>query len=191
MSKQTPGVRYAEIEQETKQTRIRVVVDLDGTAVMKPAVDTGIGMFDYLLSLFAKAGKLELGVSAEGDLGVDDQHTVRDVGTCIGKALRQAIGEEDSIRGVGSIAVPVDDVLVLAAVEFAGRSHLNTNLSFSNDRLGGLSTECINEFFRAVAVNSGMTIHIRQIEGENNHHLAEAAFRSFGHALQMAFSRTE
>lgn len=191
MSEQTPGVRYAEIEQETNMTRIRVVIDLDGLSLMKPAVDTGVGMFDYLLSLFAKAGKLEIGVSAEGDLSVDDQNIVREVGVCIGKALRLAIGAADGIRGVGSATVPVEDVLVLSAVEFAGRSHLNTNISFTNERLGGLSTECIQEFFRAVTVNSGMTVHIRQMEGTNNHHLAEAAFRSFGHALQFALSRTE
>ncbi len=148
-------------------------------------------MFDYLISIFAKEAKIELGVSAEGDLGIDDQHTVRDVGACIGKAIRHAIGEADGIKGNGSCVIPVEEALMLTAIVFAGNSVLKTNIQFSNERLGGLSTECIEEFFRNVVVHSGMTVHIKQLDGTNNHHIAEAAFKSFGVALNSALQRTE
>ncbi|MCH8274399.1 MAG: imidazoleglycerol-phosphate dehydratase [Armatimonadetes bacterium] len=189
MTKETPGVRYAEVERETGHTRVRVVIDLDGER--KSTVDTGIGYFDLMLGRFTAAASFDLGVSAEGDLAVDDRHTVEDVGVCLGQAIRQALGDSEGIRGHGSEAVPMDDALCLVAVDVGGRPYLSYQVEFDCERLGGLTTECIEEFLRALVNEAGITLHVVKLAGHNNHHVCEALFMGLGRALRSAVVKTE
>jgi imidazoleglycerol-phosphate dehydratase len=185
----TSGVRYAEIERETTETRVRVVLDLDGGT--RRDVATGIGFLDHMLQLLAFHGQFDLGVSAEGDLYIDDHHTVEDIGIVLGQALKQAIAASDQIARYGSMHTPMDESLVLCAVDVSGRGQLHADIPFSREKIGELSTECIKEFFRAVAQHAGLTIHLRKITGDNDHHLCEACFKGFGLALHAATLRTE
>jgi imidazoleglycerol-phosphate dehydratase len=189
LSKETPGVRYAEQERETEETRVRVVVDLDGAR--RATVDTGIGFFDHMLTQFAFHGGFDLGVSAEGDLHVDDHHTVEDVGICLGGAIRQALGDAEGINRFGSEHAPTDDALVRVVADVSGRPFLEYGLEFDVERIGGLSTENIAEFFRAVVNHSGITLHVHKLAGTNNHHVCEAAFKAFGRALRKAVTRVD
>lgn len=188
MAKNAPGVRYAEVERETNETTVRVVLDLDGGT--RQDIETGIGFFDHMLTLMAFHGQFDLGVHAEGDLNVDDHHTVEDVGIVFGKALREALGDDAIVR-YGSNHTAMDDALVLAAVDFSGRSHVTFNVEFGREKLGELSTECVHEFFNAVARKAGLTIHVHQVAGSNAHHVCEAVFKGFGRALREATQRSE
>jgi imidazoleglycerol-phosphate dehydratase len=189
MSKGTPGVRYAEVERETEETRVQVVLDLDGGT--KQDLSTGIGFFDHMLGLFAFHGRVDLGIKAEGDLHVDDHHLVEDVGIVLGSAIREALRETENIARFGSTHTPMDEALVLCAVDLSGRGHLFYDLPFRRELLGDLSTENVREFFRALALHSGMTIHLRKVCGDNDHHLCEAAFKGFGLALLQATQPAE
>lgn len=189
MSQETPGVRYAEIERETEWARVRVVLDLDGG--QKATVDTGIGYFDQLLSLLAAAGRIDLGVSAEGDLGVDDRHSVEEVGFCLGRAVRHALGDGTGYIGRGSELAAHEDALVLVALDLSTRPFLSYDLGLTCDRIGGLTAECIESFFRSFVLQCGLTLHVRRFEGTNNHHLCEAAFKGVGLALMRATTKTE
>ncbi|MDR3692920.1 MAG: imidazoleglycerol-phosphate dehydratase HisB [Fimbriimonas sp.] len=189
MSKDAPGVRYAEIYRETAETRIQVVLDLDGGT--RRDITTGIGFFDHMLSQLAFHGQFDIGISAEGDLEVDDHHTAEDVGIVLGKALAQALDQSDPIVRYGSNHTPMDEALVLVAVDFSGRGGLFYEVAFTRDKIGELSTECIREFFRALCAHSGITLHIRKIAGENNHHICEAMFKGFGLAMHQATRRSE
>ncbi len=184
MSKGPTGVRYAELERETKETRVQVVLDLDGGT--RQDVTTGIGFLDHMLSLFAFHGEINLGVKAEGDLHVDDHHTVEDVGIVLGKAIAEAARASEGIQRYASNHTPMDEALVLVALDFSGRGYLDFDVTFNRETLGQLSTECVKEFFRALAVNAGITLHIRQIVGDNDHHICEAIFKGFGRALHEA-----
>lgn len=187
LRKETPGVRFAEVERETQSVRVRVVVDLDGES--KHTIDTGIGYFDYVLGLLAFHGGVDLGVSAEGDLAVDDRHTVEAVGACIGKAIRQALGDPEGTRRVGSESAPVDDALVHVAMDIGGRPVCQYKVQFTAERIGGLTCECIEDFFRAVAFHGGFTIHAIQMAGHNNHHICESLFSALGLALRRAIGK--
>lgn len=189
MSKGPTGVRYAELERETTETRVQVVLDLDGGS--RQDVSTGIGFLDHMLTLFAFHGQVDLGVKAEGDLTVDDHHTVEDVGIVLGKAIQEACQASEGIQRYGSVHMPMDEALVLVAVDISGRGHLEYDARFRRDNIGSLSTECVKEFFRAVAMNAGITLHIRQIAGENDHHICEAIFKGFGRALRDATQASE
>lgn len=189
MSKGAPGVRFAEIDRETKETRVNVVLDLDGGT--KQDIDTGIGFFNHMLTLLAFHGMLDLGVKAEGDLHVDDHHTVEDVGIVLGRALRQSLVESEPVVRYGSNHTPMEDALVLVALDISGRGSLYYDLQFNREKIGDLSTECIREFFHAFATNAGINLHIRQISGTNAHHLCEAAFKGVGRALHQATRKSE
>ncbi|MBX3119655.1 MAG: imidazoleglycerol-phosphate dehydratase HisB [Fimbriimonadaceae bacterium] len=189
MSKGPTGVRYAELDRDTNETRVQVVLDLDGGT--RQDVSTGIGFFDHMLQLFAFHGQLDLGVKAEGDLNVDDHHTVEDVGIVMGKAISEASAASEGIQRYASNHTPMDDALVLVAIDFSGRGFLDFDVRFSRDKIGDLSTECVKEFFRAITANAGVTLHIRQIAGENDHHICEAIFKGFGRALRDATIPTE
>lgn len=183
MSKEAPGVRYAEIERETKETRTRVVLDLDGGT--RSDISTGIAFFDHMLTQLCFHGEVDYGVVCEGDLGVDDHHTVEDVGIVTGQAIASALRTE-GIHRYASNHTPMDEALVLAAVDISGRGELYFDVPFTREKIGGLSTECVREFFRALAMHSGMTIHLRKITGINDHHICEATFKAFGRALHEA-----
>ncbi len=189
MSKDAPGVRYAEVYRETAETRIQVVLDLDGGT--RRDVSTGVGFFDHMLQQLAFHGQIDLGISAEGDLAIDDHHTVEDVGIVLGQAFSQAMDQSDSVERYGTNHTPMDEALVLVAVDFSGRGGLFYDVPFKRDKIGDLSTECIREFFRALAMHGGITLHLRKVAGENDHHLCEALFKGLGRAIHTATRRTE
>lgn len=182
-------MRFAEIDRETKETRVNVVLDLDGGT--KQDIDTGIGFFNHMLTLLAFHGMLDLGVKAEGDLHVDDHHTVEDVGIVLGRAFRQSLVESDPVVRYGSNLTPMEDALVLVALDISGRGSLHYDLRFDREKLGEMSTECIQEFFHAFAFNAGINLHIKQMSGTNCHHLCEAAFKGVGRALNQATRKSE
>jgi imidazoleglycerol-phosphate dehydratase len=189
MSKNSPGVRYAELDRDTNETHIQVVLDLDGGT--RRDILTGIGFFDHMLELFAFHGQVDIGLGAEGDLEVDDHHTVEDTGIVIGKAIREALAAGDNIVRYGNATLPMDEALVLVAIDISGRGQLHWAVDFKRERLGDLATENIREFFRALSAHGGITIHIRKITGENDHHVCEAIFKAFGQALHDATRITE
>lgn len=189
MSRSAPGVRYAEVERETSETRIRVVLDLDGGTVRDAS--TGIGIFDHLLAQLAFHGQVDLGISAEGDLEVDDHHIVEDVGIVLGQAIAQALESEGPISRFGSNITPMDDALVMVALDISGRGGLHWDVTFSRERVGELATETLEEFFGALARHSGLTLHIRKVAGHNDHHLCNAVFKGVGLALHEAAKRLE
>lgn len=182
-------MRFAEIDRETKETRVNVVLDLDGGT--KQDIDTGIGFFDHMLTLFAFHGMLDMGIKAEGDLHIDDHHTIEDVGIVLGRAVRQSLLESDPVIRYGSNHTPMEDALVLVALDISGRGSLHFDIEFDREKLGEMSTECVKEFFQAFAVNSGINLHIKQISGSNCHHICEAAFKGVGRALNQATRKSE
>jgi imidazoleglycerol-phosphate dehydratase len=189
MSKGAPGVRFAEIDRETKETRVNIVLDLDGGT--KQDISTGVGFFDHMLTLMAFHGQLDVGIKAEGDLNVDDHHTVEDVGIVLGKAIRQSLAESEPVVRYADNHTAMDEALVLIAIDMSGRGSLHYEVHFEKHYLGELSTECVEEFFKALAYNSGMNIHIHQIAGHNDHHICEAIFKGVGRALYVATRNSE
>lgn len=179
--------RFAEFERETKETTVAVAVDLDGTG--QTTVNTGVGFLDHMFALFAHHGRLDLTIQATGDLHVDEHHTIEDIAICLGQAVWQALGDKAGIERYGSATIPMDEALALVALDFSGRSFLRFDVSFTRERLGEMPTELFEEFFRAFSRHSRSTLHIRQISGENNHHIAEAVFKAFGRALWEATRR--
>lgn len=171
---------------KTKETDIRVILDLDGTGVCK--VDTGIGFFDHMLNGFARHGMFDLELTCDGDTEVDSHHTIEDCGIVLGEAIRQAVGDKAGIRRFGSFILPMDETLVLCAVDLSGRPYLNYKVDFTVPRLGEMDTEMVREFFYAVSYSAAMNLHIKMLDGLNNHHIAEAAFKAFGKALDEATS---
>jgi imidazoleglycerol-phosphate dehydratase len=189
MSKAAPGVRYAEVERETRETRVQIVLDLDGGS--RRDIATGLGFLDHMLELMAFHGSINLGIEAEGDLTVDDHHTVEDVGIVLGQAIREALEGGDSIERYGHATVPMDEALVLVAIDVSGRGQLFFDPVFKREKIGDMATENVREFFRAVAMHSRLTVHVKQLAGENDHHICEAAFKAFGLALNSATRMTE
>ena len=181
--------RTAEVTRVTKETSIRMTLNLDGRGESRVA--TGIGFFDHMLTGFAKHGFFDLEVEAKGDLEVDTHHTVEDTGIVLGQAIREALGEKQGIVRYGSCVLPMDETLLLCALDLSGRPYLKWNVSFEAERLGTLETETIREFFYAVTYSAGMNLHIRQLDGANSHHVAEAMFKAFGKALDQAVRRDE
>jgi imidazoleglycerol-phosphate dehydratase len=176
--------RTASIDRTTAETSVRIYLALEGDGAS--TIETGVGFFDHMLTHVARHGLLNLDVRATGDLHVDDHHLVEDVGIALGQALAQALGDRSGIVRMASIAVPMDEALVLCAVDVSGRGLLSCDLKLDTPRLGDFTTELAPEFFRAVAANAGWTIHIRQLAGANTHHILEAAFKAFGRALAQA-----
>jgi len=180
------ATRTATIERKTKETQIKVVIDLDGTGESK--IDTGIGFFDHMLTHLAKHSLCNLEVECRGDLQVDAHHTVEDVGIAIGKAIVQAVGDKAGIARYGSSVVPMDDALVLTALDLSGRGSLIYTVTIGKEMLGTFDTELAPEFFKALAMNAGINCHIRELDGKNAHHIIEAAFKSFARALREALA---
>jgi imidazoleglycerol-phosphate dehydratase len=176
--------RTASIDRKTAETDIQLTLNLDGSG--QATVATGVGFLDHMLTLFARHGLFDLEVRAEGDLEVDQHHTVEDVGICLGQALAQAAGDKRGIVRYGSFTVPMDEALVLASLDLSGRPFLACDLDVGHHRIGQFDAELVPEFFRAVSTNALMTLHLRQLAGENGHHIVEAAFKAFARALDAA-----
>jgi imidazoleglycerol-phosphate dehydratase len=176
--------REATLTRTTTETQITLSVHLDGDG--SSVVATGVGFFDHLLTHVARHGLLRLSVQATGDLHIDDHHTVEDVGICLGQALKEALGDKAGIARYGDATVPMDEALVLVALDFSGRGGAHVSLSFDRPRIGEFATELCEEFFHALAREAGLNIHVRQLAGRNAHHIAEATFKALGRALRVA-----
>lgn len=181
--------RKADIKRDTKETQIELELNLDGRGDAE--IDTGIGFFDHMLEGFAKHGLFDLKLQATGDLHVDGHHTVEDTGIVLGSAIKEAIGDKKGIRRYGHMILPMDDALVLCAVDLCGRPYLSYEADFNTEKTGYLDTELIREFFYAVSYSAMMNLHIKVISGTNSHHIAEAMFKSFAKALDSAVSFDE
>ena len=176
--------RTASISRTTSETDIAVTLNLDGSGCSD--IDTGIGFFDHMLRSFAKHGFFDLTVQVKGDLEVDCHHTIEDTGIVLGEAIKKAVGVKKGIRRYGSFALPMDETLVLTALDLSGRPYLCFDADFTVDRVGEFDTEMVREFFYAISYSCGMNLHIRQLAGQNNHHIIEAIFKSFAKALDEA-----
>ena len=174
-------MRSAEINRKTKETDISIKLDLDGSG--KADISTGIGFFDHMLTAFAVHGGLDLTVKVTGDLNVDGHHSVEDTGIVLGTAFKQAIGDMKGIKRYGTAFIPMDEALGFASLDISGRPYLVFNADFSDDRIGGLDSCLVEEFFRAFAFNSGITLHLKCEYGKNDHHIAEALFKAAAHAV--------
>ena len=181
---ESPVSRLSERRRITSETDITLRLELDGDGSSEIA--TGVGFFDHMLTHVARHGLLRLRIRCAGDLQIDDHHSVEDVGIALGQALGEAVGDKRGMVRYGAATIPMDESLVLCALDFSGRGGLWTDLTFPDTRIGTFATELVEEFFRAVAVNAGMTLHLRLLAGKNAHHIAEAAFKAFGRALDQA-----
>ena len=176
--------RVASCSRVTKETQIEVTLNLDGTG--KTDISTGIGFFDHMLSGFARHGLFDLTVKVTGDLEVDSHHTIEDTGIVLGQTIAKALGDKKGIKRYGHFMLPMDEVLVLSAIDLSGRPYLNFDATFTCDKLGELDTEMVKEFFYAISYTAGMNLHIRVLSGGNNHHMIEAMFKAFAKALDQA-----
>ena len=176
--------RIAEYTRKTKETDIYLSFDLDGRGDAK--VDTGIGFFDHMLDGFARHGLFDLNVKVTGDLVVDCHHTIEDTGIVLGNAIKKAVGDKKGIKRFGSCMLPMDETLVLCAVDLSGRPYLSFDAEFTTDRVGYMDTEMVKEFFYAISYSAGMNLHLKVITGGNNHHMMEAMFKAFAKALDEA-----
>ena len=176
--------RCAKLSRKTKETDISVGLNIDGTG--KSNIDTGIGFFNHMLEGFSKHGFFDLDMTCDGDLNVDCHHTIEDCGIVLGNAIAQAVGDKKGIKRFGSFILPMDEVLVLSAIDLSGRPYLNYNAEFVSDKMGEMDTEMVREFFYAVSYSAMMNIHLKILDGINDHHKAEALFKAFGKALDMA-----
>ena len=176
--------RTADYVRKTKETDISLHLNLDGTG--SSSINTGIGFFDHMLDGFARHGLFDLKVNVAGDLAVDCHHTIEDTGIVLGNAIKEAVGDKKGIRRYGSCILPMDETLVLCAVDLSGRPYLVFDGEFTTDRVGYMDTEMVKEFFYAFSYTAGMNLHIRVLSGGNNHHMIEAMFKAFAKALDQA-----
>ena len=177
-------MREANITRKTAETDITLRLCIDGEG--KADIDTGCGFFDHMLTLFAAHGGFDLEVKCVGDVKVDYHHSVEDIGICLGKALAQAVGDCKGIKRYGNMLLPMDESLVLCALDVSGRSYLAYGLDIPTEKIGDFDSELVEEFFLALTRHAGITLHIKQLDGRNSHHIAEAAFKAFARALSMA-----
>jgi len=176
--------RTATIERKTSETDIVVKVNLDGSG--ESSIETGVGFFDHMLTLFAKHGFFDLEIKAKGDLEVDGHHTVEDVGICMGQAFEKAVGDKSGITRYGFFVLPMNEALATVSLDFCGRPFLAYNLDLSAQHVGGFDTDLAHEFFHAFVTNAGVTLHVRMQAGTNPHHIIEAVFKAFGKAMDKA-----
>ncbi|MDI6755000.1 MAG: imidazoleglycerol-phosphate dehydratase HisB [Thermodesulfobacteriota bacterium] len=181
--------RKAKVSRETKETAIKIELNLDGTG--KQRISTTIPFLDHMLSLLAAHGLFDLTVQAKGDTDIDFHHTVEDVGICLGKALKQAVGGKEGIRRYGSAFIPMDESLAFVHVDLSGRPYLVYDLPLRRRKIGDFDTELVKEFFQALANNAAITLHAKVAYGSNGHHMVEALFKAFGRALRQAVSQDE
>ena len=180
-------MRQATITRQTKETDIELTLNLDGSGACE--VDTGCGFLDHMLDALGRHALVDLRVTCRGDTHVDDHHTVEDVGIVLGMALRQALGDKRGIARYGDCLLPMDEALVLAAVDLSGRAYLQYDLCIPTQKVGTFDTELVREFFLALTREAGITLHLRQLTGQNSHHIIEAAFKGFARALRQAVAQ--
>ena len=176
--------RTATVTRKTRETNITVTLDLDGSG--KADLHTGIGFFDHMLDGFARHGLFDLTVQCRGDLEVDCHHTIEDVGIVLGKAIKEALGDKKAIKRFGNFFLPMDETLVMCAIDLSGRPYLVYDLNLRTERVGYFDTQMVKEFFYAVSYAAEMNLNIKQFSGENDHHIIEAAFKAFAKALDEA-----
>lgn len=181
-------MRHSEVSRETAETAVKLSLELDGSG--RSEIDTGVGFLDHMLALLALHGGFDLAVSCKGDLNVDAHHSVEDIGLCLGAALQQALGKKRGINRYGHIILPMDEALILCAVDLSGRPCLRYTANIPSQKVGEFDTELAREFFQAVANTALMSLHIRQLDGENSHHIIEGMFKAFGRALRQAVAVT-
>lgn len=182
-------MRTASIKRDTRETQISLSLDLDGTG--RSQIATGVGFLDHMLELFARHGDFDLTISCRGDTQVDGHHSVEDVGICLGQAFAQALGDKRGICRYGQCLLPMDETLVLIAVDLSGRDYLGWSVTLPSPRVGDFDTELAQEFWLAFVRNCPGSLHIRQVAGENTHHILEAVFKGTGRALRMAAAMDE
>ncbi len=182
-------MRTAEIKRKTAETDISLSVNLDGTGVSN--ISTGSGFLDHCLTLFAKHGKFDLIVTCKGDTEVDYHHSAEDIGICLGQAMAEALGDMRGIVRYGNMLLPMDEALILAAVDVSGRSHLSYDLSIPTEKVGAFDTELTEEFFLGVVRSARITLHLKQLSGKNAHHIIEGTFKAFARAMRAAVAIDE
>lgn len=182
-------MRTAEINRKTTETDIALTLCLDGKG--ESEINTGCGFFDHMLTLFARHGLFDLKVKCVGDTFVDYHHTAEDIGICLGEAFKKALGDMKGIYRYGSMILPMDESLILTAVDISGRCHLTYKLDIPTEKVGDFDTELVKEFFEAFTRKAELTLHIKQLEGENSHHIIEGAFKSFARTMKQAVAIDE
>lgn len=182
-------MRESNLSRKTKETDISIQVKLDENLESK--INTGIGFFNHMLELFAFHSGIYLSIDCKGDIQVDGHHSVEDIGILLGKAIKEALGDKKGINRYGDVFLPMDETLAHCSLDISGRPYLVFNVEFTSERVGDFETELTEEFFRAIAVNSGMTLHFNLEYGKNTHHIIEALFKSFGRALKRAITINE
>lgn len=182
-------MRTAQIDRKTNETDISLCLELDGTG--KSEINSGVGFLDHMLTLFARHGRFDLTLRCDGDTYVDDHHSVEDIGIALGQAFAQVLGDKRGILRYGSCILPMDESLILTAADISGRPYLNYDLRIPTEKVGTFDTELVEEFFLGFVRNSGMTVHIKQLEGKNSHHIIEGTFKSIARTLRTAVSIEE
>ena len=177
-------MRKYEITRKTKETDVSLSLNLDGSG--SGIIDTGSAFFDHMLTLFASHGGFDLNLKCVGDVDVDFHHSAEDIGICLGRAILQSLGDLRGINRYGSMLLPMDEALILCALDISGRATLRFNIDFPTEKVGEFDTELVKEFFLALTREAKMTIHLRMLDGENSHHIAEGAFKAFARALKAA-----
>ena len=177
-------MRTAEIIRNTKETSITLSLNLDGSGISN--IDTGVGFLDHMLTLFARHGSFDLDVTCQGDVNVDDHHSVEDIGICLGSTFAEGLGNMAGIHRYGNIILPMDESLILCAADISGRSYLGYSLQIPTEKVGTFDTELVEEFFLAFTRKAGVTLHFQQLAGTNSHHIIEGAFKAFGRVMKQA-----
>ncbi len=182
-------MRTAQITRRTAETDIRLELDLDGAG--NAEIRSGVGFLDHMLELFARHGCFDLKLSCAGDTAVDDHHSTEDIGICLGKAVAAALGDKKGIARYGDVILPMDEALILCAVDLSGRGGCFFDLHIPTQKVGSFDTELVQEFFTALAREAGLTLHLRQLAGANSHHIIEGAFKAFARSLARAAAADE
>ena len=177
-------MRTAEVIRNTNETRIALTLNLDGSGAAD--IRTGVGFLDHMLTLFSHHGRFDLTLSCDGDTWVDDHHTTEDIGIALGEAFAKALGEKRGIARYGSTILPMDEALILTALDLSGRAHVSYDLAILTEKVGTFDTELVEEFFQAFARSAAVTLHVKQLAGTNSHHIIEGAFKSFARSLKAA-----
>ena len=182
-------MRTSTIKRNTQETKINLTLNLDGKGESK--IDTGCGFFDHMLILFSKHSKIDLDVTCNGDTNVDYHHTVEDIGIVLGKAILEALGDKKGINRYADTILPMDESLILTAIDISGRSYLGFDALFPSQKIGDFDSELVEEFFMALVRSAEITLHIKKLAGENSHHIAEGIFKSFARSLRVAVALDE
>ena len=177
-------MRNAEIKRKTAETDISLFIELDGKG--KSEITSGCGFLDHMLTLFSSHSRSDLKLTCKGDTQVDYHHTAEDIGIALGSAIKKAIGDKKGINRYGSFILPMDEALIMCAIDISGRSHLSYSLEIPTERVGDFDTELVEEFFEALTRESGITLHVKKLDGKNSHHIIEGAFKAFARALRIA-----